>query len=912
MQAGGTRFFSQAMVGRTAELDTLRQVAAAAAGQAQAVFIYGEAGIGKSRLTAALQETWGGQVRWLTGQTDSILRRAFNPFTYLLQSYFAQYPEAPAIENRTRFEQQLQALAEAVASESLRAELLRTASFLGALLNLQWDDSLYAQLTDAKLRHENTLTALRTFLLALSTVQPLVVELEDGHWLDEASRELLARLTRQTTAYPILLLITARYADDGSAPTFPVEEWPATRLALRQLSSDALRTLVEQQLGPVDDGLYAFLEARSQGVPFFAQQLALYLQETGALERPPASGVAQPAWRLRAATQEIPDTLNAMLIARLDRLSAEVKQVVQTAAVLGREFDVRLLSRMLRAEVRPAVAAAEHEQIWNALTELLYLFKHALLHDAAYEMQLRARLRGLHALALAAYEQLYAADTSPYYEELAYHAEHSSDTDKQREYFAKAGAAARANYRNAAALEYYGRLLPLLTDAAVQFEIHHQRGQVLELLGRWAEAEADYRAALALAGGDITLLAHAHYALGKLCRLRGDYETALEWLKSAQVGCAAMGDQSGLTQVWIETGMVLSRRGDYAQAHAALDQGLAQAQATGDTADVALALNHLGNVAFYQSNYVGARTFYTESLALRRALGDKRGIAASLGNQGTAAYYQGDAGAARALHEESLVFFRELGDKWGLATALINLGIMTNARGDFMAARAFHAESLTLYREMGDKSGIAAALANLGVVAESQEDYGTARTFHAESLALKREMGEKWGLAISLTNLGSVAMRQGDYTAARALKEECLTLCQELNAKRIMAYTLLGLGLIDLAEHSPTARQLIVQGLRLSQEIGEKLPQTASLVGLAGVALQAGDARCAARWLGAATSALRALNARIETDVQPLHAQILAETQMVLGEDAFQAVWAAGQAMTLEVAVGEALEANLT
>ena len=143
---------------------------------------------------------------------------------------------------------------------------------------------------------------------------------------------------------------------------------------------------------------------------------------------------------------------------------------------------------------------------------------------------------------------------------------------------------------------------------------------------------------------------------------------------------------------------------------------------------------------------------------------------------------------------------------------------------------------------------------------------------------------------------------------ARALFEEDLALCTEMDEKRAKAYALLGLGLVDLALNKPEAREHILHSLRLRREAGEQLYQTSNLVGVAGLALHEGDATFAAQLLGAVESALKALNAVMEEELNIFHARTLAATREQLGEPAFQSAWEEGAAWSLEEAVKKVLE----
>ena len=189
---------------------------------------------------------------------------------------------------------------------------------------------------------------------------------------------------------------------------------------LAPLEEAALAPLAETILGiAAAPSLIELLRQRAEGNPFFAEQMLLYLQEQGTLLRE-ADGTV--GLQTPVPDTALPADVRALLIARLDRLSQEVKNVVQTASVLGREFEVQLLIAMLQREqgVMDMVAAAEQAAIWSSLNQLRYLFKHTLLREAAYDMQLRTRRRTLHQLAGQALESVYAHDRTPHWGLLAY------------------------------------------------------------------------------------------------------------------------------------------------------------------------------------------------------------------------------------------------------------------------------------------------------------------------------------------------------------------------------------------------------------------------------------------------------------------------------------------------------------
>jgi tetratricopeptide (TPR) repeat protein len=268
---------------------------------------------------------------------------------------------------------------------------------------------------------------------------------------------------------------------------------------------------------------------------------------------------------------------------------------------------------------------------------------------------------------------------------------------------------------------------------------------------------------------------------------------------------------------------------------------------------------------------------------------------------------QGDYAKARMLYEESLSMRSGMGDKSGIADSLYMLGKLAYWQGEYVAARASFEESLSLCREMGDKSAIALALTHLGNVVSSQSDYAAAQALHEESLRLCREMGFKLGSAIALVDVGYEAYLQGDYIKARLSYEECLALCKEMDEKQVMAYALFGLGLLDLTVNKPEAREHILHSLRLRWDTGERLQQTSSLIGAAGLVLEEGNPQFAAELLGAVESVLKGLGAVMEPELKPFHTRTLEAARGQLGKAAFQSAWEEGGQWSLEEAVKKVL-----
>ena len=385
-------FYAGALIGRQVEIDSLMaNVQPIFNGDfAGIITIEGEAGLGKSRLVHEFETVAGALTptpRWFLCQTDDILRRPLNPFRYWLRRYFGQSRDASEQANRAALDgaldDLLRSMPETEVGARLAEDLNRSRSFLAALVDLHWHDSLYAQL-EPQLRLENMLDALKTLIKAESLVQPVFLLLEDAHWLDDESRQFIDQLTRNVEGFPFVVLATQR--PGVGAESLAADDVAHTLIQLSGLADDQVGPIATALLnGRPSPALTALIAARANGNPFFVEQIALFLHEHGML-KPGESG-----WELAQGDSEgatlLPTDVRALLTARLDQLPPPVKEMVQTASVLGREFDTRVLAAMLDdeddGELNARLYHARQARIWSAINEARYLFRHALLRDAS-------------------------------------------------------------------------------------------------------------------------------------------------------------------------------------------------------------------------------------------------------------------------------------------------------------------------------------------------------------------------------------------------------------------------------------------------------------------------------------------------------------------------------------------------
>jgi predicted ATPase len=323
----------------------------------------------------------------------------------------------------------------------------------------------------------------------------------------------------------------------------------------------------------------------------------------------------------------------------------------------------------------------------------------------------------------------------------------------------------------------------------------------------------------------------------------------------------------------------------------------------------AKALYTAGRLATWQDDMEAARSLLQESLGIRRELGDARNVFQSLLGLGAQAHFQSDLQEAYSLFEEAREIAEKSGDKQDREWALRHLGAVLRKRGDLQAARSRIQESLVLLKEIGDRWGTAYALCVLGLVACDEGDMETARPLLRESLTVSGEVGDQRVTAQALLALARVSWHEKDAETARALLDEALAIGHKLGGKRIIAGSLEGLGQMALVQGDMgKAHALFKESLRLSWEVGERLSVVTSLEGLAGLAAAERQPERVAHLFGAAEALRQAIGALRPPLDRAAYDQLTAAVRAALGEDAFAAAWAAGQAMSLEEALNEALK----
>jgi class 3 adenylate cyclase/tetratricopeptide (TPR) repeat protein/DNA-binding XRE family transcriptional regulator len=477
--------------GRDHEMGELRRaLEIVTGGEGQVIGLVSDPGLGKSRLAFEF-------------------RRLAEPFAVVIESrclsYGASIPYLPLFQLvRNVCGITVDDSPDLVASKmELRVKALELdislAHYLRHAFGVAAGEPRVAALDPQAIR-DRTFEALRRLLVAEAGHRPLVVLVEDLHWIDHTSEDFLAEFVDELPSVPIMLLVTYR---SGYLPRWTGKSF-TSQLALRPLSLVSSHEIVDSILAGTDLGARAVIAARGEGNPFFLEEL----------------GRAVRGHAVDAALGTVPETIQQVLAARIDRLGAGQKAALQLAAVLGREFSLQLAGQVwdgnapLEGRLQE-LKGLEFFRERHDVAERTFVFRHALTREVAYDGMPQPRRRHLHGRAGAALEQSQASQRFEHWELLAYHYSHSADPSGAIPYLVVAGDRARDRYANEEAVAAYSQAVSLMGQTGsdqwpdTYGAACESLGTVLERPGRYDEAIEAYRKGLAAARGAFQR-AHLH------------------------------------------------------------------------------------------------------------------------------------------------------------------------------------------------------------------------------------------------------------------------------------------------------------------------------------------------------------------------------------------------------------------
>jgi class 3 adenylate cyclase/tetratricopeptide (TPR) repeat protein len=772
------------LVGREAELRVLHdRLARVRGGEAQVVTVTGEPGAGKSRLIFEFHRGLASEpVTWREGHCEtSAQSMPYLPIVQILQAEFDIEDGDNPLQVQDKLRQGVVAL-----DPALEPAL----PFLRELFGLPGGDEATRHL-EPQMKRRRTFETILAVVTACSRRRPLVVLVEDLHWIDQTSEDCLAFLVDHLGTLPVLLLTTHR-------PGYTVRwmQRPShVRIALDLLTQREAESMAEALIGApeIPPELLRVIWDKAEGNPLFVEEIATSLRERGVVGRG-----TDARWAGGTAV-DIPPTIQDIIRARIDRLGEPVKRTVQNAAVIGREFGLRLLQRVADAapDVEPSVDTLKRLEFIHEtrfVPELEFIFKHAVIKDVTYESLLVQRRRELHGAVGRAIEELYADRLEEQAALLAYHYGRSDHGDRAVAYALTAGHRAARLYANTEAKAFYEEALAIA------------RRQPSSPATDGAQIDA----ILGLAGVGVT---------------RQDIERDLANLEQARTLAERAGDEPRMARVLYWRGRLLYVSGDSAGALEWATRSLGIADRLSDDALAAPSVNLMGRIHALRAEFARAAQLLERSVEQMRRLDNKSEESTAAGLAGWVLGWTGEFSRALVYADDGIRLAREIGNPFAEAAALLYRGIIGDARGTWRDAINDFDAARSVAERAGDRFRAYLAQFCEGRAHTMAGDPARGRALLEESPSRAQEIGTKFFLAGLKTALAQCLVALGELPPVPGLCREAIQIAQETGdrffgalAHRALAEALSALPSPDLT----TAERELREAIRILDEIGAR------------------------------------------------------------------------------------------
>lgn len=731
-------------VGREVQLQRLLDLwTLAQKGQGSIVLISGEAGIGKTRLVEELSSLVSGAAILFGHCSESEESTPYQPFIELIRAYLTTTPIV-----------------------DVKAQLAGNAGVMATLApELYHLLSNQMPLAQVSAEHERLLLmqGFSNFLQNATATRPWLVMLDDLHWADPSTLQLLHHLARHAGAMPIL--IAGTYRDVELELDHPLHDCRRNlsryqschQLHLERLDHRDVRKLLHsvwEQEAP-EEWVSAIFE-RTGGNPFYLEEVARDLSDQGAVV------LQDGTWHFAPAVDiKLPARIHDVILRRVARLSPAAQDVIRLAAVLGQQFTFSDLT---------AVVEQAENRLLESLDELLerdliregeggssIVFSHSEIQQIIYEELNPLRRRILHKRVAAALEEVHADHMEPAAPQLAYHFIEAGNPEKGFRYSLEAARQARALHAYQSALMWYQEAAGLLPDS------DHHAEQGLEL----------------------------YLGLGLMLQAQTRLNEAIDAFTKMRIAAEASGDTAAQARAWNRLAESHFRRGDHGQALECARLAADIARAAGDPCrtELAEALFRQGWQLAQLGKLDQALSLGRQALALSRELGaiGRREQAMSYNLLALATGQLGQHEEAADYQEQALTLFREIGDHERAGAMLQNLGVNAYERGDYFTATVLYREALAVQREIGNRGGEMLVLCNLGGAQVGLGEFGEAEADLRQVLRMAETTDRLMFLPQTYIYLSRACL--GQNKVAEALQAACyaLTLAKEMQHQEHMA-----------------------------------------------------------------------------------------------------------------------------
>jgi class 3 adenylate cyclase/predicted ATPase len=884
----GLEGMHSSLVGRDEELRSLSGAFDQALnGRGQIARVMGEAGLGKSRLVAELRRNYpqfAQEHRWSVGRclsyTESV---SYFPFRELVRDLLKFKSEDETEAHQLRVVMQ-----ESFSDEELDSMLPYLASFLNLSMGEELEEKI--KYLDAEALQRRMFAAVRNLIELRTPVggSPLVLMLEDIQWMDQTSLSLLDNLLPLINRLPLLIILI--YRPERESASWRIHE---------KISREYQHATVDVQLhglAPVDSqrllmnlvpmaewppAIQNMILSRTEGNPLYVEEVIRALIDEGVLVHE-----ADGAWHSTAQKDSInvPDTLQGVMMTRLDRLAEAPRRIAQVASVAGRTIAYEILAHSIAEDdarlTQGLVQLQQHEIVHETqrAPELIYAFTHALMREVCYN-SLLARTRRDYHRQIAEYLEATKADRAAQAEEItaliAYHAFNGQDWSRALKYQVIAGQSAERLFANHEAIDHFEKAaqsagnLPAGETSKERQMIHMALGELLTSVGQFDKAQEQLDEAFDLAKqhDDVDAQAHVCWWRARLHEQRGEYAQAFEWIDR---GLKPLGDRqiAEAAQLKLLAGLIYSRQGNRDRALANGQEALQIAEQLGELTVIGRAKVLIGHLNRLMGESTVAIENFQEAFDLYQRAGDVQGQAQARNQLANAYFNLGQWHEADEHYRVARDLFGTIGNVYNRAFADSNLGGIALNQGRLDDALNSYQQALSGLEQIGGSPYVLGVVRmNLGAVLNRRGDVPAARDHLARSQEYFDQAQSRDFLPELRRHLSTAALLSNDLAEAELWANNALDLARELSMRGEEGIALRALAEVSLAQQkTDAALERVVESVKILHEVKDDYQLARSRLLLAQIYIGQGNRAAASSALNQCIKVFERLEASLDLE----------------------------------------------
>ena len=645
--------------------------------------------------------------------------------------------------------------------------------------------------------------AIRILILSGSQRKPLVIVVENLQWIDNTSEQLLAYIIESITNFPVFLILTHRL---GYGYPFRASSY-FKLISLGSLSDNHSRDMIQALLPnhKLPANFIRNLLEKAGGNPLYIEEMVKCLLESKTIV------LADKGYKLVKAVKdiEIPETIQEIVLSRVDRLKEYSKMTIQAASVVGREFSLKLISRKdeLQQKLDGCIQELKKLELVSEKSfspEIEYIFKNIMTKDVIYNSLLLKHRKELHRKIAQAFEGVYKEKIDDYLDMLAFHYLHSDEFEKAIYYLIKAGEKARAVYGNVEAIAYFEDAIKLMDEHPGSWDEYLEKAHLglaglYDLVGRYNRSIEHYEICISIVK-PLDKKSGFLRKIGMVYEKKGDLDKALDFYEQATQKIDINENKLEAARIFMNIGWVHSRRANFDQALEFNNRALKIFQDNGSPQETAQVYNNLAVIKEFCGAWDEADSFNQESIRLVKQSGDQRKLASFYISAGLLNLKRGSLEEAEEYFNKSYALAEAIGNTLGMANASLNIGIVHTHNHHFEKALDSFYDSLAMFENIDARSKVCqnhialaelhikmgnldearhACDAGMEIALEAPYAFDEARLLSligemkmlegvnatadlARSVEILSSLGRKYELATAMTQLGQAHLKAGD------------------------------------------------------------------------------------------------------------------------------------------------------